>query len=636
MSETQNNGSQASEPGHEIINDVTIRFAGDGGEGVITSGDFMAAAASSMGLEILKVTSLPAEIKGGPAMIQVRIGRELPQSQGSLLDVLVCFNDEVYHLHKGDLKPNGILLYDSECKIDETNAEALKIEVPFTQLAKKQAGGALAKNMVVMGSVGAVLGISFEQFEKLVHDKFDRKGEKVVEANLNGLRIGHEYVQQWVQHVPFHLEPEAPHHKLLMSGNDAIALGAVASGLSVFAGYPITPASTIMEKLATLLPSFGGKLIQAEDEIAALGMVLGASFAGHKSATATSGPGVSLMAEEIGLASMTELPCVIFDAQRGGPSTGMPTKEEQSDLNLAIYGGHGDAPRLVLAPANVEDCFHLTVEAFNLSEMCQMPTLLLTDFYLAQAGSTINEPDVDAIEVIDRLRPNEEQLQEYNRFALTENNISPMAKPGEDPVYFVATGLEHNEKGNPDISPAAHRKMSDKRHGKLRVAQEYAERKGTFTRRYGSDDAKIGIITWGSTEGAISEAIDLAAKWDLPVQQLHLLLLNPLPEKEIYDFIYSKDKVIVAELNYTGQLAQRLRAALSVPVDSYTKCTGQPFTPYEIFKEIMVWHGWDAERSDPVLTQVARVQHQYQVPIPAPGHQGQDEHMAGSVPVTRF
>jgi 2-oxoglutarate ferredoxin oxidoreductase subunit alpha len=632
MSETLTN----TEPGREIINDVIIRFAGDGGEGVITSGEFVATAASRMGLEILKVTSLPAEIKGGPAMIQVRLGQKLPQSQGSLVDMLVCFNDEVYHLHKGDLKPNGILLYDSECNIDDTNAEALKIEVPFGELAKKEAGGKLAKNMVVMGSVGALLGIAFEEFEKLAHAKFDRKGEKVVEANLNGLRIGYEYVQSWVQHVPFHIEAQEPHHKLLMTGNDAIALGAVASGLSFFAGYPITPASTILEKLVALLPKFGGKVIQAEDEIAALAMVLGASFAGHKSATATSGPGVSLMTEEIGLASMTELPCVIFDAQRGGPSTGLPTKQEQSDLNLAIYGGHGDAPRLVLAPANVEDCFHLTVEAFNLSEMCQMPTLLLTDFYLAQAGSTIAEPNVDEIEVINRLRPTEEDLKDYKRFALTENSVSPMAKPGEDPVYFVATGLEHNEKGNPDISPAAHRKMSDKRHLKPRLAMEYAEKKGTFARRYGARDAKIGIITWGSTEGAISEAIDLAAKWDLGVEQLHLLLLNPLPEKEIYDFIYSKDKVIVAELNYTGQLAQRLRAALSVPVDSYTKCTGQPFTPYEIFKEIMVLHGWDAEKSDPVLTQVARVQHQYQVPIPTPGHQGQDEHMAGSVAVNRF
>jgi 2-oxoglutarate ferredoxin oxidoreductase subunit alpha len=189
MSETPTNN--ATEPGREIINDVIIRFAGDGGEGVITSGEFVATAASRMGLEILKVTSLPAEIKGGPAMIQVRLGQKLPQSQGSLVDMLVCFNDEVYHLHKGDLKPNGILLYDTECNIDDTNAEALKIEVPFGELAKKEAGGKLAKNMVVMGSVGALLGIAFEEFEKLAHAKFDRKGEKVVEANLNGLRIGY-------------------------------------------------------------------------------------------------------------------------------------------------------------------------------------------------------------------------------------------------------------------------------------------------------------------------------------------------------------------------------------------------------------------------------------------------------------
>src|SRR5690606_26104858 len=209
----------------------------------------------------------------------------------------------------------------------------------------------------------------------------------------------------WDKEVPFHIEQRPPHNKLLMTGNDAIALAAIASGLKFFAGYPITPASTILEKLATLLPRFGGKVIQAEDEIAALGMVLGASYAGYKTATSTSGPGISLMSEEIGLASMAELPCVIFDAQRGGPSTGLPTKQEQSDLNIAIYGGHGDSPRIVVAPATVKDCYSLTVEAFNLAEMCQMPVMYLTDFYLAQAGRTMDEPNLNDIPVIDRLRP---------------------------------------------------------------------------------------------------------------------------------------------------------------------------------------------------------------------------------------
>jgi 2-oxoglutarate ferredoxin oxidoreductase subunit alpha len=624
--------------GQEIVNDVIVRFAGDGGEGVITTGEFFSIVASRMGLDILKVTSLPAEIKGGPAMIQVRIGEGKPKSQGSYLDVLVCFNNEVYQMHKADLKPNGVLITDPSCEVDETNADATQFEVPFSELAKKEAGGALAKNMVVLGTISGLLGMPFELFEELIHKKFDRKGEKVVGSNLSGLRLGREYVleRQWEQRVPFHMEERPPHHKLLMTGNDAIALGAIAAGLKFFAGYPITPASTILEKLATMLPKFGGKVMQAEDEIAALGMVIGASYAGYKAATSTSGPGVSLMSEELGLATMAEVPCVVFDAQRGGPSTGLPTKQEQSDLSIAIYGAHGDAPRIVVAPATVKDCFGLTIEAFNLSEMCQMPVLFLTDFYLAQAGRTMDEPKLENFPVVDRLRPTAEQLENYKRFEPTESGVSPMAKPFDDATYYIATGLEHNEIGNPDISPVAHRKMSDKRHKKLAVAVEYALQRGTFTREYGDPNAKIGFITWGSTEGAMQDAIDLAAQWELPVAQLHLLLLNPLPDAVFHKFLEGKARVIVSEWNYSGQLAKRLRAALNIPLESFTKCTGQPFTPHELLKEIMALHGWGTDRTDPVLSQIALVQHQRQVPAPTPGHQGQDADMAGAVAVSRI
>ena len=637
-SSVASSSSSTRPAGQEIVNNVIVRFAGDGGEGVITTGEFFSIAASRLGLDILKVTSLPAEIKGGPAMIQVRVAEGRPPSQGSYVDVLVCFNNEVYQMHKADLKPNGVLVTDPDCIVDKTSASATKYEIPFSEIAKKEAGGALAKNTVVMGAISGLLGMPIEPFEELIHKKFDRKGEKVVGNNLSGLRLGRAYVEErgWQQQIPFHIEERPPHHKLLMTGNDAIALGAIAAGLKVFAGYPITPATTILEKLATLLPRFGGKVMQAEDEIAALGMVLGASYAGYKAGTSTSGPGISLMSEEIGLGSMAEIPLVIFDAQRGGPSTGLPTKQEQSDLNIAIYGGHGDSPRIVVAPGTVKDCFGLTIEAFNLAEMCQMPVLYLTDFYLSQAGRTMDEPNLADFPIIDRLRPTEAQLQDYKRFEQTESGVSAMAKPYDDATYYIATGLEHNEIGNPDISPAAHRKMSDKRHNKLDVAVKYAQERGTFARQYGDENAKIGLITWGSTEGALQEAIDLAAMYGLPVAQLHLLLLNPLPSETIYKWMEGKEKVVVAELNYTGQLAQRLRAVLNVPVDSFTKCTGQPFTPHELLKEIMVLHGWEPDKSDPVLSQAARVQHQRQVPIPTPGHQGQNAEMAGAVAVSRI
>lgn len=613
-----------------ILNDVIIRIAGDGGEGVRTTGEFLAIALGRLGLRIFKIESLPAEIKGGPSMFQLRVSETPPKSQGSHLDILVCFNDEVYQIHKADLKPNGVLIYDSECQVDETNIDAQKIEIAFSEIAKREAGGARAKNMVALGAIAEFLSVDTEVVNHLIHQKFDRKGEKIVAANLLGLGLGRTAAQNTGEQIPFGIERRsstrsAGDELLMMGGNDAIALGALASGLGVFAGYPITPASTILEKLANLLPKFGGRVIQAEDEIASLGIVLGASYAGQKAATSTSGPGVSLMIEEIGLASMAEIPCVIFDAQRGGPSTGLPTKQEQSDLNLAIYGGHGDAPRIVLAPANIQDCFDLTIEAFNLSEMCQMPTLFLTDFYLANAGALIPEPDLSSYEIINRARPTAEQLQNYKRFELTESGVSPMAKPFDDATYYIATGLEHNETGKPDISPAAHKNMSDKRHKKLNVAVEYANKKQIFARHYGSEDAEIGFITWGSTEGAMQEAVDLASQQGLETAHLHVLLMNPLPEEQIRQFLRGKKQIVVAELNYTGQFAQRLRAALNIQVESFTKCTGQPFTPYELLQQILFLNGWGDDKSEPVLTQVARVQHQRQVKAPTPGHQGQGE-----------
>jgi 2-oxoglutarate ferredoxin oxidoreductase subunit alpha len=241
----------------------------------------------------------------------------------------------------------------------------------------------------------------------------------------------------------------------------------------------------------------------------------------------------------------------------------------------------------------------------------------------------MTEPKMSDVEVIDRLRPTPEQLENYKRFQLTESGISPMAKPYDDATYYIATGLEHNEIGNPDISPTAHKRMSDKRHNKLQVAVDYAQKKGIFAREYGDEDAEIGFITWGSTEGAMQEAIDLARQHDLSVAQLHLLLLNPLPADVILNFFKKHPRIVVAELNYTGQLAQRLRAALNIQVESFTKCTGQPFTPYELLKHMLSVDGWDDDRSEPVLSQVVWVQKQ--VPAPTPGHQGQGANWGSTV-----
>jgi 2-oxoglutarate ferredoxin oxidoreductase subunit alpha len=393
---------------------------------------------------------------------------------------------------------------------------------------------------------------------------------------------------------------------MILNGNAAIGLGSLAAGLQFYAGYPITPASDIMEFLARQLPRFGGVVVQTEDEIAALAAVIGASFAGRKSMTATSGPGLSLMVEEMGLASMEEIPLVIVDAQRGGPSTGMPTKPEQGDLEIAVYGRHGEAPRIVLAPSSVEDCFYTTIQAFNLAEKYQSPVILLSDQHLSHRSETTSVFDPERVPVVKRLTPpapGEEGFSNgnganghvenshgenghgsngsahaYERYAFTENAISPMAIPGVHNHPYVATGLEHNEHAHIDYSPRMHVLMTEKRMKKI----EGVTREPDLVREFGPKDAELGVVVWGSTLGPLLEAMSRLETKGYSLQALVPKLLWPLPKTEIQAFLNRVSRVAVIELNATGQLARLLQSEFCVPTLRYNKYTGMPFKAGEI------------------------------------------------------
>ncbi len=384
-----------------------------------------------------------------------------------------------------------------------------------------------------------------------------RKGEAVVQKNLDALRAGIDYV---IEHVPqrdnFALYPEKSHAgEIMVSGSEAIGLGAIAAGCSFMAGYPITPASDIKEFLEVNLPKTGGHALQAEDELAAIGMVLGASYAGAKAMTATSGPGFSLMIEMLGLAAMAELPCVIVDAQRAGPSTGMPTRHEQGDLYQAAFAGHGECPRIVLAPTSVRDCFYQTVNAFNLAEKYQTPVVLLGDTLLNVRAESVPRPILNEVKVVDRLlfseNGNGSMNGEYNRYVLTENGVSPMSIPGQAGGQYIATGLEHNEEGLHRYDEATHTIMTQKRYRKLeRAALEAPE-----ADRFGDPDAEIGILTWGSTVGSVIEVIRQAEQEGLQLDMLAPRMLMPLADHEVRPFIESKRVIIIPEVNYVGQFA---------------------------------------------------------------------------------
>ena len=386
-------------------------------------------------------------------------------SHGREVDLLVCFNQEAWDLHHDSLADDGVILFDeTSVEIPAEYAERAR-PVRMEQLAKELGGSSRAKNMVAAGAVCGVIKFDTTPIEELVTMRYAHKAG-VADANLAALAAGKDEAADLAGVLEITHAAEVEEDRVLMSGNQAIALGAVAAGLDYFAGYPITPASDILEWLSAKLPATGGITIQMEDEIASLASVIGASYTGAKAATATSGPGLSLMSELLGYAGMAEIPCVIIDAQRGGPSTGLPTKTEQSDLHHALYGGHGEAPRVVIAPTSVEDCFWATVDAFNYAERYQVPVIILTDQGLATRMAVITAPDLSKVEQWSRKTAKDVEGR-ARRYELTEDHISPMGLPGEPNGQYVATGIEHDEWGHPAYTPEIHTVMQEKRWKKL-------------------------------------------------------------------------------------------------------------------------------------------------------------------------
>ncbi len=582
--------------------DVVIRLVGESGEGTVSLGELVVQMFTALGLEAYTFQTFPAEIKGGTVMFQLRARSGVVLSQGDEVDILVALNDEGFGLFGDGLRSDGILLYDSDVFTPEPVPGRTDIALPITTLAKQQKEAARAlidpdtlkrlpppKNLIGLGALLRLVDCPLGAAEKRVRDLFARKGDGVVQMNLNALHVGEERIgeQKGSLRAPTVHAVERTKPSITATGNQMIALGSIAAGVSFFGGYPITPASEILEYLAKELPAFGGDVVQAEDEIAALGMCLGASFAGKKAMTATSGPGLSLMVEQINLSGQTELPVVIVDVQRGGASTGMPTKTSQGDLNLAIFGVHNESPRIVVATSSVEDCFWTTIDAVNLAEAYQCPVVLLSDQGLATRKSTMTPPDLSAVHLLERLAPSEEALAgTYNRFQDTPSGISPMSWPGMRGGMYTCSGIEHDEMGDPAYSPENAGRMKDKRFRKFETLLR--EHGAEMVRHWGDEGAvDVGIIAFGSTEGVIREAAERAQGQGIRVGHLHLRLLNPLPVNVIEEFAARCRTILVPELNYSGQLAGWIRMHSSIAMTPFHKDEGVPFIPNDIYEQIV-------------------------------------------------
>ncbi len=590
--------------------DITIGIVGSGGDGVISSGELLVSAASAEGLYATILKSFGPQIRGGESSCRVRISQEEVLSYGDALDVLVAFNwaDFARFRAEMDLRPGVVVIYDEkdgtppdEIPVDPA-LEPVVLQIPFHDLANEATGTSLSKNILLLGVLAELFHLPDEGIAGAVARKFRRKGEKVQEANKKALEAGQAHVRSVLSgvRVPLVFAYEKGEPKLLMTGNEALAFGALRAGCRLYAGYPITPSSDVMEWLANELPRFGGTMMQTEDEIAAIGMCVGASYGGTKAMTSTAGPGLALMTEFLGLASIAEIPLVIADIQRVGPSTGIPTKTEQGDFAHVAHAAPGDTPRVVLAPFDVADCFHIGVQAFNLAEEYQTPVIVLSDQYLGQRKESVVPFDIDAWPVVERRRLDaprssgngggpaaDDGTEPYRRYRLVEDDVSPMAIPGEPGGMHTISGLEHVESGDPTSGALMHEKMNAKRHAKLeRLARE---RGPDLVRFFGAGEADVGVVCWGSTSAQVREAARRLSREGLPVRVCVPQLLVPLPAEILQRFVDSVERTLWIELNYEAQFTHYARARLDLPADRtrvYARSGGMPFKVSEVMDEI--------------------------------------------------
>jgi len=587
--------------------DFTVRIGGEGGDGVISCGELFAQAVARTDYHVFTYISYPAEIRGGFSMIQIRTRDWTIYSMGSQVNYLVVFNQEAYDRTIGDIKKGGTVVYDPDTVEIKPNADVNFYPVQLTKIASEVTGGKLGKNVVALGALGQLFNLDQRFLEKLMQDRYGAKGDDVVAMNIKALQAGYEAgaANQWEKKFSLDTKSDTKHKYMMLSGNEAVALGTIAAGCRFVAGYPITPATPIFETLTKIMPMVGGRAIQLEDEIASISACIGASFAGEKAITPTSGPGLQLMGEQLNLAAMSELPMVIVDVQRGGPSTGLPTKTEQSDLKFAIYGTSGEVPRCIIAPTTVEDCFYQTIRAFNIAEALQMPVTILTDQSIGYRKATVRIPSFEGIheiaegldikrvtipsanriDIINRQEPTEEELKDYHRFRYTDSGVSPLSRPGTPNGQYLATGLEHTEKGVANYTPEVHLNMTKKRFKKLETLSKALE--ANPPEYYGSRDSNIGVIGWGSTEGAIREARYMAEAAGINVRHLHPKVISPLPEKQIRRFLAGLKQVIIVEENFTGQFAHFIKAKFGIRPIEVHKCEGEPISPQEIYASIV-------------------------------------------------
>ena len=574
-------------------NNLNWKIGGEAGYGILSAGEIFAYACAHGGLETFAYLEYPSLIRGGHNTYQVLVREDNVQSHSSRVDLLIALNKETIDRHLGELMEAGALVYDSDDKTLRDYACATRqhncFGVPMEELAKQAGGEKLMRNMVAVGASLGLVGYSFDYLTSLIERVFSKKGAKMVELNQAAAKAGYDYAyEHYGEQFDYRLEVRPGREPcMLINGNEAIALGALKAGLKFYAAYPMTPASSILHYLAAQEREYKLVVKQTEDEIAAMNMAVGASFAGVRSMVATSGGGFSLMVEALGLAGMVEAGVVVVLAQRPGPATGLPTWTEQGDLRFALHAAQGDFPRVVLAPGDPEECFYLTFLAHNLAEKYQLPVIIMTDKYLAEARQTVPFFKTEALSVERGELADTSKLSadaRFARYAVVPSGVSPRSIPGQPGGMYVANSDEHEPTGLANEEAEVRVAQMNKRMRKLQTLRGEIP---DPVKLYGPKQADVTLVGWGSTKGPILEALKELEREGKSVNFLQVRLLEPFPIKEIDTFLRQAKRRVLVENNYSGQLGGLIRERTGIDItDKFLKYDGRPIHPEEIINYV--------------------------------------------------
>ncbi|HZR99881.1 MAG TPA: 2-oxoacid:acceptor oxidoreductase subunit alpha [Chloroflexota bacterium] len=575
-----------------IVNDLTIKIGGEAGQGVESSGAGFAKALARAGIWIYGLQDYMSRIRGGHNFYQIRASDQEVWTFRDAVHMLLPFTPEAVERHWREVVPGGAVLHDTSIKFDPAplRERGLKLfGLPLLKIAEEQGGSRIMMNTAALGAVAGITEFDFAYIDDIITTNFKRKGGPIVEGNLKVARYAYDVArEQFAADYEWKLVARPGPQRMLLNGNQAIALGAIAAGCRFISGYPMTPATSILEYMNSKAHLFGIVCKQTEDEISGILTAIGAAHAGVRAMSATSGGGFSLWAEALGFAGMTETPLVLVDSQRGGPSTGLPTRTEQSDLAFVLHASHGEFPRIVLAPGTIEECFHAAARAFNLAEKYQTPVIIMQDLTQSNSIRSIDKDRLDFEAVrIDRgaLLTGEEldRIEDYRRHLVTESGISPRAVPGHPNAVYVTTGDEHTEYGFITEESDERRAQMQKRMRK----QELAVQDMRLPLRYGPEDADVTFVGWGSTYGALREAVDVLNLDGPRANLLQFTEIWPLDWEQVRAQLDAARSLWLVEQNYTGQLGNLLRAYTGKAMDKrILKYDGRPISADEIVASV--------------------------------------------------